>query len=169
MYNSRATLPTRFPISIFSINTVAGKNHKKPHHPFKVQGMNCFTANACGRRLPLLFITLQELHFVPPPSVTFRSLSATSLGNPRKSASTHSIALRPPLRFIPLPFGFPIPHLETQSQNGKLHSTQPNSLLSIQSPPLLFPTQSAVCPAVEFTPENQRLKIPRHPLMVQVK
>ena len=41
--------------------------------------MNCFTANASGRRLPLHFITLQELHFVSPPFVPFRSLSAPAL------------------------------------------------------------------------------------------
>jgi len=53
--------------------------------------MYCFTANASGRWLPLLSITLQELHFVSPPFVSFRLLSAPAL-------ATHARVLP----FIPL-------------------------------------------------------------------
>ncbi len=48
------------------------------------------------------------LHFVPPPFVTFRSLSASSLGYPRKSASfiplrscLPAVSFRSPLAFPP--------------------------------------------------------------------
>ena len=51
----------------------------------------------------------------------------------------------------------------------KLHSTLPNSLHFIQSPPLLFPTQSSVCPASCLPLKHQKPQIPHHPLMVQVK
>ena len=101
--------------------------------------------------------------------VTFRSLSAPSFGYPRKSASIHSIALRPTRRYNSLPFGFPIPRSGTQSKNGKLHFTQPQSLDCIQSTPLLFPVQSAASPAVLSTPEDQKPQKPHRPLMVQVK
>lgn len=111
----------------------------------------------------------QGLHFVPPPSVTFRSLSAPSLGYPRKSASIHSIPLMPTLRFIPLPFGFPVPRSGTQSQNEKLHSTHPNSLHCIQSPPLLFPMPTSGMPCEVSAPENQKPQKPHRPLVVQVK
>ena len=124
----------------------------------------------CQRQvLLLLSITLQVLHFVSPPFVTFRSLSAPSLGYPRKSASIHSIPLKPTRSFIPLPFGFPSHRPETQSQNGKLHSTQPHSLHCIQSTPLLFPMPTSGMPCVVFTPEPHNPQKPHRPLMVQVK
>jgi hypothetical protein len=95
------------------------RNHKQPHHPAKVQGIYCFTANVCGRRLPLLSITLQELHFISPPFVSFRSLSASSLGNPRKSASFISFRFSPFTKKYCPAFEFPSvckPTLQKQKQ-----------------------------------------------------
>ena len=87
-------------------------------------------------RAALRSATLRSIPFIVSPS----------LGYPRKSASF--IPLRsgnPPFHSAPLWLSNPQPG--TESQNGKLHSTQPNSLHCIQSPPLLFPMQPAVCPA----------------------
>ena len=62
-------------------STLSPEKPQKPHHPSKVQAMNCFTAKACGRWLPLLSITLQgytsfrhlsfhSVHCQPPASAT---------------------------------------------------------------------------------------------------
>jgi len=141
----------------FSINTMAEKNHKKPHHPSKVQSMNYLTAKACGRWLPLLSITLQgctsfrhltfhSVHCHPPASATLA----------RMLPSFHCTQANPQFHSAPLWLFSPQP--ETQSQNEKLHSTQSHSLHCIQSPPLLFPTQLAVCPAIMFTPKNPKFQ-----------
>jgi len=130
--------------------------------------MNCFTAKACGRWLPLLSITLQDctsfrhlpfhsVHCQPPASAT----RARVLPSFHCSQETRG--------FIPLPFGFSTPHSGTQSQNGKLHSTQSHSLHCIQSPPLLCPCQPTVCPARCSPLQTKNLKIPLHPLMVRIK
>ena len=128
---------SRYSVNIFLINMVAVVNHKKPHHPSKVQVMNCLTAYACGPWLSLLFITLQgytsfrhltfqSVHCQPPASTT----------RARVLPSFHSIhACR---RSIPLPFGCHVTQSKWHSQNEILHFTQPNSLYCIQSPPLLY-------------------------------
>ena len=162
------TPPTRYSVSNFSIKTIAGKNHKKPHHPSKVQSMNCFTANACGRRLPLLFITLQGY-------TSFRHLPLHSVHCPPPASAIHARVLpsfhfahaSPPFHSAPLWLPFPQP--VTQSQNGQLHSTPPNSLLSIQSPPLLFPMPTSGMPCGRVYPGKQKPQKPHRPLMVQVK
>ncbi len=85
-------------------------------------------------------------------SATFRYIPFIVSLQPRlpsQECFLHSIALRPTRSFIPLPFGFSTPHFGTQSQNRKLHFTQPYSLNCIQTPHMLCPTQSAVC---LFTP-----------------
>jgi len=121
--------------------------------------MNCYTANASGR-----CFRFTSLHFRSYTS--FRHLSFHSVHcqpqpwQPTQECFLHSIMLIPNRRFISLPFGFPIPQSSTQSQNGKLHSTPHNSLLSIQSPHLLFPPLTSVCPTVEFAPENKNHKSP---------
>lgn len=138
------------------INIVDEETEKRTHHPSKVQTMNCFTAKACCQWLPLLSITLQVY-------TSFRHLTLHSVHcQPPASATRARVLPFIPLRSCPpsvsfrSPFGFPILLSGTQSQNGKLHSTQPNSLLCIQSPPLLYPTLTSACPAVEFAQENQR-------------
>jgi hypothetical protein len=99
------------------------------------------------------------LHFVSPPFVPFRSLSApASATHARVLLSFHYAHANPPFHSAPL--WLPYPQARTQSQNGKLHSTPLNSLHFIQSSPLLSPTQLAVCPAVEFAPEDKSLKYP---------
>jgi hypothetical protein len=63
----------------------------------------------CQSLRPLVSVSLHftpGLHFVPPPSYPFCSLSSTSLDYPRKSDSIHSTPLRPTHRFILLPFAF---------------------------------------------------------------
>ncbi|MDP3643151.1 MAG: hypothetical protein Q8S54_08175 [Bacteroidota bacterium] len=108
MYNSR-TNPTN-PVfeSIILISIGAGKSHKKPHHPSKVQAMHCLTAKACGRWLPLLSITLQGC-------TSFRHLSFHSVHCQPPASATHarvlpfipfrsgqpSVPFRSPLAFLP--------------------------------------------------------------------
>jgi len=84
------------------------KNHKKPHHPSKVQAMNCFTAKACGQWLPLLSITLKGC-------TSFRHLSLHSIHCQPPASTTHarvfpfiplrsclsSVSFRSPLTFLP--------------------------------------------------------------------
>jgi hypothetical protein len=93
--------------------------------------MNCF----CGQSLrQVAFASLlytSGLHFVPPPFVTFRLLSAPSLGYPRKSASIHSITLMPARRSIPLPFGFSTHNQELKSKTGS--SIPPNPFATFHS------------------------------------
>jgi hypothetical protein len=117
--------------------------------------MICFTANACGRRLPLLTITLQGYtsfrHF---PFHSVHCQSPASATHARVSPSFH--CAHDILSFHSAPLWLFHPQPGTQIQNRKLHSTQPTSLHYIQSIPLLFPTQSAICPVVVFTPENQK-------------
>jgi hypothetical protein len=96
-------------------------------------------------RATLRFATFRSIQFIVSPS----------LGNPRKSASIHSIALMPS-PFLSAPLWLPSPQAVILSQNGKLHSTQPNSLYCIQSPPLLFPMPTSGMSCEVFTPENQR-------------
>ncbi len=111
---------------------------KIPRHPLMVQDMNCFTAKACGRWLPLHSITLQgytPFRHLPLPSVHCQPpASAPTQECFHSFHFAHVYSL-----FHSVPLWLYSPHSDTQSQNGKLHSTQPNSLLSIQSPPLLFP------------------------------
>jgi len=124
--------------------------------------MNCFTAKACGQRLPLLSITLQgctSFRHLTPVRLLADSIPFIVSPQPRLPAqecfhSFHFAQANPQFHSAPLWLSNPQPR--TQSQNGKLHSTQPHSLLSIQSPSLLFPSQSAVCPVELSTPENQR-------------
>ena len=103
MYNSR-TYPTHpvYSVSVILISMVAGKSHKKPHHPSKVPAMNClrpkpaasgfrfsplhFKATLCSatfRSIPFIVILKPRLlmqecfQFIPlrsyQPSVSFRS------------------------------------------------------------------------------------------------
>jgi len=95
-----------FNISIL-ISIVAGENHKKPHHPSKVQGMNCFYGQCQWQEAfvslhytlgaTLRFATLRSIPFIVSPS----------LGNPRKSASL--IPFRSCLPVVPLRFPFAVP------------------------------------------------------------
>ena len=99
-------------------------------------------------------------------SATFRYIPFIVSLQPRlpsQECFLHSIALRPTRSFIPLPFGFSTPHFGTQSQNRKLHFTQPYSLNCIQTPHMLcHRNQRYVC----SPPGNQK---PHRPLIVQVK
>ena len=125
------TPPTQYSISNLSINTIAGKNHKKPHHPSKVQSINCLTAKACGRWLPLLYITLQgctSLRHLSPVRPRAGSIPFIVSPQPRLPTqecfhSFHCAHAYPPFHSAPLWLFHPQP--ETQSQNVKLHSTQP--------------------------------------------
>lgn len=110
--------PARFAVIVALISIVAGKSHKKPHHPSKVQPMNGFYGHSLRQVASASLHYTPGLHFVPPPFVTFRSLSASSLGNPRKSVSIHSISLMPTRRFFPLPFGFPAHVPELKAKTG---------------------------------------------------
>ena len=116
--------------------------------------MYCFTAKACGRWLPLLSITLHgctsfchlslhSVHCQPQPRLPMQECSH----------SFHSAQANPPFHSAPL--WLYNPQSGTQSQNGKLHYIHPNSIHCIQSPPLLFSTQSAVCPA-KYSPLNTK-------------
>ena len=146
MYNSRTNPTHSFRDQHLSNQHNRREKPQKPHHPSKVQAMNCFTAKACGRWLPLLSITLQGC-------TSFRHLSfhsvhcqpPASAAHARVLPSFHCAQANPPFHSAPLWLFHPQPG--AQSQNGKLHFTQPHSLHCIQSPPLLFPTQSTVCPA----------------------
>lgn len=104
MHITRATLcaiaaqipRARYSISIILICIVAGKNHRKTHHPSKVQAMNCFTAKVCGRWLPLLSITLQGC-------TSLRHLSLHSVHCQPSASATHARVLP----FIPFRSGLP--------------------------------------------------------------
>ena len=169
MPNSRTPHPLgTFNISV-SISIVARKKHlKKPHHPSKVHRMKCFTANASGRcfRFSSLHfrsytsfrhLTFHSVHCQPPASAT----------HARVPPSFHFAQAYPPFHYAPL--WLPYPQPETRSQNGKLHSTPPNSLHCIQSPPLLFPMPTSGMPCGRVSPEKPKPQIPHRPLMVQVK
>ncbi len=117
MYNSRTNPTHSFRDQHLSNQHSRRKKPQKPHHPSKVQAMNCFTAKACGRWLPLLSITLQGC----TSSATFRYIPFIVSPQPRLlvQACFHSFHC---------------------AQASPLFHC-------IQSPPLLFPTQSTVCPA----------------------
>ena len=84
------------------------KNHKKPHHPSKVQVMYCLAAKACGQWLPLLSVTLQGC-------TSFRHLPFHSVHCQQPASATHarvfpfiplrsclsSVSFRSPLTFLP--------------------------------------------------------------------
>ena len=129
MYNSR-TNPSHMVFHQHHSNQhCRRKKPQKPHHPSKVQAMNCFTAKACGRWLPLLSITLQgytsfrhlslhSVHCQPPtsatqarvlpfipfrsgqPAVSFRSPLAFLSHFPKLKAKTGSSISPLPIRSI---------------------------------------------------------------------
>lgn len=87
------------------------------------------------------------LHFVPPPYVPFRSLSApASTTHARVSPSFHCAQVNPPFHSAHLRLFLLTIHITQPKREASFH--QPYSLHFIQSSPLLSPTQSAVCPAI---------------------
>ena len=129
MYNSR-TNPTR-PVRNLNLSNqhCRRKNHKKPHHPSKVQSMNCLTAKTCGRWLPLLYITLQGY-------TSFRHLSLHSDHCQPPASAPHARVFP----FIPLrscqpsvsfrsPLAFPSHIPELKAKTGS--SIPPNSIRHI--------------------------------------
>jgi hypothetical protein len=108
------------------------------------------------------------LLFVPPPFVTFRSLSAPSLGYPRKSVSIHSIPLRPTRRFIQLPFGFTTHNPELKAKTESSIPPTPIRSNAFSHHPC-FPHANQRYALLSVHPENQMPQKPRRPLMVQVK
>jgi hypothetical protein len=125
-----------------------------PHHPFKVQNMNCFTAKACVRWLPLLSITLQGC-------TPFRHLSFHSVHcQPPASAPTqecfhsfHSAQADPPFHFAPL--WLPNPQPVIKAKTGSSIPPNPIRYFLFSHHTCFSPCQPAVCPAVLFAPVNQ--------------
>ena len=124
MYNSRTYPPPPvYSVSIILISMVAGKSHKKPHHPSKVPAMNCLRPKpaASGFRF-------SPLHFKATLcSATFRSIPFIVIFKPRLPMqecfhSFHCAHTNPPFHSAPLWLFHPQPG--TQSQNEKLHFTQ---------------------------------------------
>ncbi len=116
--------------------------------------MNCFTAKACGRWLPLLYITLQGCS-------SFRHLSFHSFHCQPPASATHARVFP----FIPLrsghpavsfrsPLAFP-PTTRNSKPKREATFTPLNSLHCIQSPHLLFPMPTSGMSCKVFTPENQ--------------
>lgn len=182
MYNSR-TNPTHpvFDQQLFNQHC-RRKNHKKPHHPSKVQSMNCFTAKACGRWLPLLSITLQgctSFRHLTPVRLLADYIPFIVSPQPRLPAqecfhSFHSAQANPPpvrplADFIPLPFGFTTHNPELKAKTGSSIPPTPIRYIAFSHHPCFSPCQPAVCPAKCSPLKTKDLKIPRHPLMVQVK
>jgi hypothetical protein len=145
MYNSRAPHPPGSRSSSFQSTLSPEKNHKKPHHPSKVQSMNCYTANASGRcfrfttlhfRATLRFATFRSIPFIVSPS----------LGNPRKSASIHSIALMPS-PFHSAPLWLPSPQPKLKAKTGSYIPPLTIRYFPFSHHPCFSPCQPAVCPA----------------------
>jgi len=138
MYNSR-TNPTHPVFDQQLINQhCRRKNHKKPHHPSKVQSMNCFTAKACGRWLPLLSITLQgctsfrhltfhSVHCQPPASAT----------HARVLPSFHCAHANPPYHSAPLWLFHPTFRNSKPKREAAFHPTQFAAFHSVTT--LAFP------------------------------
>ena len=108
--------------------------------------MNCLTAKACGRWLPLLSITLQgctsfrhltfhSVHCLPPASAT----------HARVLPSFHCAHANPPYHSAPLWLFHPTFRNSKPKREAAFHPILFAHF--IQTPPLLCPTQSAVCPA----------------------
>src|SRR5665648_42705 len=160
MYNSR-TNPSRAVFHQHHSNQLSRREKpQKPHHPSKVQAMNCFTAKACGRRLPLLSITLQGY-------TSFRHLTFHSVHCQPPASATHARVLP----FIPLRSGQPtvsfrsplafLSHVpELKAKSGSCIPPTPIRYITFSHHPCFSPCQPAACPAVEFAPENKNLKYP---------
>jgi hypothetical protein len=106
----------------------------------------------------LCFATFRYIPFIVSPS----------LGNPRKSASIHSIALMPTRRFIPLPFGFPATSRNSKPKlEAPFHPTQFATFHSVIT--LAFPHANHRYALRRVCPGKQKPQTPHRPLMVQVK
>ncbi len=128
--------------------------------------MNCLTAKACGRGLPLLSIGLQGC-------TSFRHLSLHSVHCQPPASATHaralpfiplrsclpSVSFRSPLAFLPMSRN------TKPKRQATFHALRFAICHSVTT--LAFPTQLAICPAKCSPLKTKDLKIPRHPLMVQ--
>ena len=162
------TSPSRFMTSIFLISIIAAKNHKKPHHPSKVQAMNCLTAKACGRWLPLLSITLQgctsfrhltfhSVHCHPPASATLA----------RMLPSFHCTQANPQFHSAPLWLFQPTFRNSKPKREAAFHQIPFAPLHSVTTLALPNPISGMSCEV--FAPEDQKPQKPHRPLMVQIK
>ena len=144
--------------------------------------MNCFTAKACGRWLPLLSITLQgctSFRHLTPVRLLADFIPFTVSLQPRLPTQEcfHSFhyaqANPPPVRpladFIPHPFGFPAHKPELKAKTGSSIPPLPIRYIAFRHHPCFSPCQPAVCPAKCSPLKTKDLKIPHRPLMVQVK
>jgi len=147
MPNSRTPHPlATFNIPV-SISMVARKKHHKyPNHPSKVQGMNCFTANACGRCFR--FTSLHFRSYTSFRHLTFHSVHCQPQPwQPTQECLLHSIALMPAHSFIPLPFGFPTHNPQLEAKTGSYIPPLPIRYIAFSHHPCFSPCQPAVCPA----------------------
>jgi hypothetical protein len=108
------------------------------------------------------------LHFVPPPYVPFRSLSAPSLGYSRKSASFIPLHSGQPAVSFRSPLSFP-PHIpELKAKTGSCISPNPiRSIAFCHHTCFSQPNQRYVLRSV--CPGKQKPQIPHSPLMVAGK
>lgn len=109
------------------------------------------------------------LHFVPPPYVPFRSLSAPSLGYPSKSASFIPLRSGQPAVSFLSPLAFP-PHIpELKAKTGSCIPPTPIRNIAFSHHPWFSPCQPAECPA-KCSPQNyKKPQKPQRLLMLQVK
>lgn len=122
--------------------------------------MNCFTAKACGRWLPLLSITLQgctsfrhltfhSVHCHPPASATLA----------RMLPSFHCTQANPQFHSAPLWLFQPTFRNSKPKREAAFHPTQFVTLHSVTT--LAFPVPVSGMSCEVFTPENQKpQKIP---------
>jgi hypothetical protein len=117
--------------------------------------MNCFTAKACGRWLPLLSITLQgctsfrhltfhSVHCQPPASVT----------HARVLPSFHCAQANPQFHSAPLWLVHPTFQNSNPKREAALHPSQFATLHSVTT--LAFPSPISGMSCEVFTPENER-------------
>lgn len=95
------------------------RKYGKKLYPSMVRLIICLSANACGRRLSLHFIALQD--YTSFHLLTFHSVHCQPQPRqPTQECFLHSIALRPTRRFIPLPFVFSThnPELRAKTWNS---------------------------------------------------
>ena len=111
---------------------------QNPHPPRKVPGLNCLSANACGRRLSLHFIALQgctsfhhltfhSVHCQPPPRLPTQECFH----------SFHCAHAYPPFHSAPLWLSYPTFRNSKPKREATFHPPQFAPLHSVTT--LAFP------------------------------
>ena len=134
--NPKSYVPPPLEKSLHSNHSVSNKylstqnsRREKPQKappPVKGAGNELFYGQSLRQKASASLYYTPRLHFVPPPFVTFHSLSASNLGYPRKSASHSFLIVYATRRFIPLPLAFlsHVPKLKAKTGS----SISPNAI-----------------------------------------